>query len=277
MTKRTPNPNHDDLRAHFGLTSLPFTRELSVRDRWSSSLFDEPIAELRSVLENRLSAALIAPAGTGKTALLRALVDDLPEARYRIHHMKVTSLGKRDLCREIAAAIGIAPTGSYATLVRRLQERFTTTLADEGCRPVLLVDEAHDMRPDVLAILRVLTNFEMDSRLVLSVVLCGQPRLKDLLLRDEVEAVTQRLSVILTLRLLSREEVRHYVEHRLRIAGAKTAPLDDHAFDALYEVTRGNLRAVDHVALLALDLAARRSAPTVDAALVAEARKKLAP
>jgi type II secretory pathway predicted ATPase ExeA len=266
-----------DIRAHFGLTALPFTRELAVSEQWRMPVFDEPLAELHAVVEKRMSAAVLAPSGSGKTALLRALIARLPEARYRVHYYKVNALGKRDLCREIAQGIGLAPAGSYPGLVRQLQERFETTLRTDARRPVLLVDEAHDLRPDVAPIFRLLTNFEMDSRLVLSVVLCGQPSLRRLLVREESEALTQRLALVATLRLLSRAESRQYIEHRLRLVGCKKSPFDEPAFDAVYEVARGNLRATDNVALGALELAAVRSVPTIDAALVAEARQKLVP
>ena len=266
-----------DIRAHFTLTALPFTRELDVAEQWRTPLFDEPLAELHAVIEKRMSAAVLAPAGSGKTALLRALIARLPEARYRVHYFKVTALGKRDLCREIAKAIGLVPAGSYPGLVRQLQEHFETSLRTDARRSVLLVDEAHDLRTDVAPILRLLTNFEMDSRLVLSVVLCGQPSLRRLLVREESEALTQRLALVATLRLLSRAESRLYIEHRLRVVGCKKPPFDEPALDAIYEVARGNLRATDHVALGALELAAVRAVPTVDAALVAEARQKLVP
>ena len=111
-----------------------------------------------------------------------------------------------------------------------------------------LLDEAQDMRLEVLAILRDLTNFEMDSRLVLSVVLAGDARLEKLLRRQEVEPVRRRLVHVATLRLLSRDETRSYMEHRITIAGGKQLPFDHDAVDAVYEITRGNLRAIDHVA-----------------------------
>jgi general secretion pathway protein A len=68
-------------------------------------------------------------------------------------------------------------------LVRRLQECFLTNTSQDGVRPVLVLDEAHDLRPDVLDMLRILTNFEMDSRLVVSVLIAGQTPLRDMLRR----------------------------------------------------------------------------------------------
>ncbi|HJW75087.1 MAG TPA: AAA family ATPase [Thermoleophilia bacterium] len=262
-----------DVREAFGLRSIPFTREIVTR--WGAAIFDEVLSDLRTVVDNRMSAALIAPAGTGKTALLRALASDLPEARYRVHYVKVTSLSKRDFCREVAATMGLEPVGTYPNLVRKLQDKVEDTAFHEGVRPVLLVDEAHDMRPDVLAILRILTNFQMDSKLVLSVVLSGQPPLAQMLAGDELVAVRQRIAHCATLRCLSREESRSYVEHRMTEAGARSLPFDDLALDAIYEISRGNLRAVDHLARKALEIAAKKGISTVDAALITAARAQL--
>jgi general secretion pathway protein A len=140
---------------------------------------------------------------------------------------------------------------------------------------VLVLDDAHDIRPDVLAILRVLTNFEWDSRLVVSIILAGQPPLEKLLAKPSCEDVAQRIAFYARLRLLSRDETATYLEHRCTIAGAHTLPFDRAAIDALFEMTRGNLRALDQLALGALDEAAKGRAKTVASSNVAAARKHL--
>lgn len=273
MTKTTSDT--PDLRSHFGLTSTPFTREIPVKDLWISPIYQEPLNELSDTVRQRMSAAVLAPSGTGKTGLLRALRDRLPQARYRCHYVNVTSLSKRDMCREIATVAGIEPCGTYPTLIRKLQSAFEGYGPEEGAQPVLLLDEAQDMRLEVLTILRDLTNFEMDSRLVLSVVLAGDSRLERLLQRQEVEPMRRRLAHVATLRLLSRDETRSYMEHRIRIAGGKSLPFDHESVDALYEVTRGNLRAIDHVARKAMSYACEQGIEAIDASLVAKARANL--
>ncbi len=266
-----------DYRSRFGFHAYPFTREIGHQDRFALDDFDEAIEAMLSTLDARMSCALIAPAGTGKTSVLRTVVARLPEARYRTHYVKVTSLSKRDMCREIAHAIGLEPAGTYPTLVRHLQERFNHTAGSEGLRPVLILDEAHDLRPDTLAMVRVLTNFDMDSKLVVSIVLAGQPRLRDVLRRDDLIDVAGRLSHYATLRLLSRDEITRYVEHRCTIAGAVEVPFDKEAVDALYEIGRGNLRATDELARKALEMAHRADHAICGAAHVAQARKLVVP
>ena len=100
------NENPLDLRAHFGFHATPFTREIPIDPRWRAELFVEPLTALQNTVEQRMSAVLMAPSGTGKTVLLRSLRSSLPEARYRVHYVKLTALTKRDLCQEMAAAAG---------------------------------------------------------------------------------------------------------------------------------------------------------------------------
>ena len=261
----------------FGFRKTPFTRELAVNERFALPHQVEVADALAEAVHQRMSAALIAPAGTGKTVTLRVLVASLPEARYQVRYVKVTGLSKRDLCREIAAVCGLTPTGIYPALVRKLQDTFAQCVDTDGLRPVLVLDEAHDLRPESLAMLRLLTNFEMDSRLVVAVVLAGQPPLRSLLRRPDQVAMAQRLSHYATLRLLSRDETRAYVEHRCAVAGAQADLFDSDAYEALFEITHGNLRALDHLARKSLERAALAGAQAVSTGDVVEARKVLAP
>ena len=189
----------------FGFRKTPFTRELAVSERFALPHQIEVADALAEAVHQRMSAALIAPAGTGKTVALRMLVAGLPEARYQVRYVKVTGLSKRDLCREIAAVCGLTPTGIYQV------------------------------------------------------------------------AMAQRLSHYATLRLLSRDETRAYVEHRCAVAGATADPFDDDAYEALFDISHGNLRALDRLALKALERAAHTGATAVSTGDVLEARKGLAP
>jgi hypothetical protein len=128
MTKTatlTPTLTSDkptDLLAGFHFHAVPFTREITTDHHLGLPFLDEALAGLLSALA-RMPAAIITPAGTGKTALLRRLRSGLPEARYHVPDVEVTSLSKRDMCREIARACGAATASSYPMCVRRLRPR----------------------------------------------------------------------------------------------------------------------------------------------------------
>jgi len=257
--------NKTEFLSRFNFTALPFTREIQVKDRFVLDIYDQAVEHLKRAIKNRLSAVMVAPAGTGKTMVLRCLVDQLPEVRFRVHYIKVTRLSKRDLCREIAAAVGAEPAGTYPSLVRRLQERFLQTYDIDRIRPVLIIDEGHDIRPDVLNILNILTNFEMDSRLVVSVVLAGQPALSSLLQHKNHQDTAHRMAHMATLRTLSQQETAAYIRHRCLVAGSSACPFDTDALTALFEIGRGNLRASDYLALKSLEVAHDNDCDTVGA------------
>lgn len=266
-----------NFNAHFGLRRTPFTRELPIAETFTHPDRDELVEALVRVVDQRMSAALIGPAGLGKTVVMRELMRRLPDVRYRVHYVNVTSLSKRDMCREIARTLDLAPAGTYPRLVLSIQQAVEARTNDDGVRTVLILDDAHEIRPDVLAILKTLTNFDMDSRLLLSVILVGQPGLAKLLRRPELEDVAQRLTWYGRLRPLSREETRAYIEHRCTVAGATTPPFDARALDALYEMGRGNPRALDHLARRSMEVAHLADEATVGSQHVLAARATLQP
>lgn len=213
-------------------------------------------------------AALEGPAGCGKTALCRQLDDELPEARYHVRYLLAGGLGVRDACREIGVTFGLDPSGTRPALLRRIKEALIRCPDERGVHPVIILDDAHELKIEVLGLLKNLTNYSMDSRLVVSVVLVGQSKLRQLLRRVDLEDVAGRLGIVATLGHLSREATVRYVEHRITIAGGKRVPFESNALEALFELTRGNLRAIDHVSLRSLELADESGADVVDASHV---------
>lgn len=260
-------------KSYFGCQSTPFTREIRVQELHELPFFHEARDNILRAIEKRMSAALVSAAGSGKSTVLRAVMARLSEARFATHYVKCTDLGKRDMCRELAIVFGVQSAGTFPFLFRRIQDKLESTWSDSGRRPVLLLDEAHDLRSDVLGMFRVLTNFQMDSKLVLSVVLAGQPPLAKLLSQDDQSAIARRIVHYASLRPLSRDETAKYVESRMATAGAARSPFDDGALDAIFEIARGNLRITDNLALESLELAASAKLKVVGAQHVAAARR----
>jgi len=242
---------------------------------WRQPGLDELVDGLEASVSARMSVAVIAPSGTGKSALLRRLVERLPETRYQVAEIKVTSVSNRDFYRGLARALAVEPTGTWPGLLEKLQAYAQSLAATEARRLVIVIDEAQDMRPEVLSTLRVLTNFNLDSELLISIVLVGDGGLDTLLHRPDMEALRSRLSRVFRIRLLSKTETKAYIDHRLDLTGARQQLLDDSAVEAVYDFSRGNLRAIDHLCRTALDLAARQKLETIDAGLVTAARKRL--
>lgn len=259
----------------FRFTTTPFTREIRIEQRFKAPHIEDEIQSLKRAIDRRESACLIAPAGSGKTVVLRTLLSLLPEARYKTSYLKLTDLSARDMCRQIAHHIGAPPAGQYPALVRAIEETFKSGLSEQGRRQVIVFDEAHDMRSEMIRMLRLLTNFEMDSKLVVSVILCGQMPLRETLLDARMQDIRQRLVHFGHLRLLTREESNAYIQHRSAASGVPRAPFDTNALDAIFEISRGNFRAIDSLCNKALEISDNAAREIVDQTDVAAARSAL--
>ncbi len=263
-----------DMCSRFNFRMTPFTRELNITDRYKIEPHEQELEHLAETVEQRMSAALISPAGHGKTPLLRALNQQLPDVRYRTSYLKVADLSKRDFCREISQELGAKSSGTYPSLLRNLQDRLKQ-IYHEGIRCVLILDEAHDFRSEVLGVIRILTNFEMDSQLVVSVILSGQEGLAKLLKKEELQDVASRLAHRSRLGLLSQKQLVKYIEHRCFLAGCTEPPFKGESLVAIYECTHGNLRATDHLTLKALQVAHREDEAIVTTNHITRARQML--
>lgn len=253
----------------------PFTREFKIEERIRFDFLEAETAALQKVVEDRQSAVLVGPAGSGKTVVLRALRERLPSARHNIVYLKLADLSSRDMCRQLALGLGLEPVGRYPTLIRSIESRLRSGYEDQGIRQVIIFDDAHEMRVEVLRLLRLMTNFEMDSRLLVSIILSGQLPLKKRLMDPDLEDVRQRLVHCGDLRLLGREEALAYLDHRIKIAGTNISPFTKAAAEALFEVTRGNMRGLDKLGGASLDLAISQKRDAVDQGDVAAVRAKL--
>jgi len=122
-------------------------------------------------------------------------------------------------------------------------------LAEAGRHTTLIIDEAQ-LIPDKAAFeeLRLLTNFQLDDRNLLSLVLLGQPELRERLSRKPYRALRQRVGLTYHLGPLDGQETREYVTHRLRVAGREEMLFDDSALSVLYRHSGGVPRRINILA-----------------------------
>ncbi|ROO26341.1 ExeA family protein [Salinisphaera orenii] len=165
--------------------------------------------------------ALIGEVGTGKTTLIRALVDnemsDLDIALCWNPQLQVKEF-VATICDELGADYDPQTDTSQKALVDRLNAHLLATHAANR-RTVLIIDEAQNLSREVLEQLRLLTNLETHKHKLLRIILVGQPELSDLLERHDLRQLAQRITARFRLRPLDRHETRAYIQHRLDLAG----------------------------------------------------------
>lgn len=188
--------------------------------------------------------------GTGKTLLLRRVLNTLPE-RWQVAFVPNPGVDPRGLYAAIAIEFGVPANGTSEELLHRLERHFIT-LAQQDQQPVVLIDEAQALPADTLEAVRLLTNLETEKRKLLQVVLFGQPELMARLHEKNTRQILTRISFHATLRSLDRAEVSTYVQHRLKVAGREEGLFTPWAMRALWRASRGLPRLVNIIAAKAM-------------------------
>ncbi len=264
--------------SYFGLTEKPFTITPDPRYLFMSTRHGEALAHLiYGVTESDGFIQLTGEVGTGKTTLIRSLLQQLPE-NADIALVLNPQLSAREFLATIAGELGVAGADeeqSLKTLIDRLNEHLLDSHA-RGRRTILVVDEAQNLAAEVLEQVRMLTNLETTRQKLLQIILIGQPELRELLSRNDLRQLAQRVTARYHLEPLSRDEVSRYIDHRLKVAGALGDIFTPRAKRDIFRFSKGIPRIVNVVCDRALLGAYVREQQKIDHKLVALAGREIA-
>jgi type II secretory pathway predicted ATPase ExeA len=250
-------------RKHFALTRHPFDKDIKPDEFFASAGAVELEARLHYLLQLRGIGLFTGEVGSGKTCIAGKVASSLHSGLYRIFHVTLATGTVMDLYKTIAWEMKLESERSLAALFRAIRDEVTRLSLAAKIRPVLIIDEAQHLRNEVLENLRLLTNYGMDSKNRLCMILIGQAELRRRLAMAVHEPPAQRLVVRYHLDGLSREELPNYLAHRLRWAGSELRLFEPQAMEAIFQTTNGLPRKVNLLAHLSLNVAALKQAQMV--------------
>ena len=261
--------------AHWGLTEKPFQNTPDPRFLFRSAASQEALSRLLFVVREGLGAALLTGVfGCGKTLTMQALIDTLG-AGYKVGVVTNPALSGTELLREILYQLGRKEQlPRDKTELLHLIEEFTLNNLRDSKRTVVVVDEAHLIEErSAFEELRLLLNLQSREAFLVTLILSGQPELQAKV--DADKALAQRIGLRFHLDHLSAAETAAYVEHRLRVAGRTTPLCTAGALAAVYEVSGGIPRRINHVCGMCLLIGFHRQLAQIDEAVVQEGGKEL--
>jgi len=264
-------------RRHFAFTRFPFEAELLPDELFASSALREAEARLQHLLELRGIGLVTGEVGSGKATVCRKITAALHPGLYRVFYVPLSTGNVMDMYKSIAWELGLPTERNRAACYRIIRVEITRLVLEAKQRPVLIVDEAHHLRNDVLEDLRLLTNYEMDSENRLCLLLVALTELQRRLRMAVHESLEQRIVVRHHLSGLTREELPDYLAHRLRLAGCELPLFEPSAVEALFQATRGMPRKINRLAHYALSAAALAKAKTVSIEHLETALEELNP
>jgi type II secretory pathway predicted ATPase ExeA len=208
--------------------------------------------------------------GTGKTTLLNAILDQ-SQHQVTVGVLSNTHAGLGSLMPWVLMAFNLNGKGMDSVELYRTFAAFLACEYDQHRRVVLVVDEAQNLGSAMLEELRLLSNLNDGRRHSLQIILSGQPGLRMLLQRDDLEQFAQRISVDYHLEPLDEDETPAYIRHRLAVAGATGPVLTELACRVVHRLAGGNARLTNQVCDVSLAYGFAEEARPVTARLVLKA------
>ena len=232
----------------YGLREAPFRPTPDPKFLYQSARHADALAQLvYGVRERKGFILLTGEIGTGKTTLLRALFDQLDETTP-VAYVPNTTVGIDGVLEYAFLEWGL-PSAKAMSHAQRLSalNRFLIERHRAGVTPVLVIDEAQNLSISTLEAVRLLSNFETTKQKLMQILLVGQPELRAKVLAPELRQLKQRIALRCHLRPLSPEETRLYIEHRLRVAGARDMPFSEPAIAKIARYSGGTPRLINTV------------------------------
>jgi type II secretory pathway predicted ATPase ExeA len=257
--------------AFYGLREKPFRKTPDPRYLYLNDAYEEALERLAFAVEEVELSLLTGEVGCGKTLLTRALVDRVGE-RSEVGMILNPRLSPRQFLRTVAGELGVKEPRFHASdLLDQIHARLLE-LDEQGRSALLVVDEAHLIpgKPTFEEI-RLLTNFQLDDRNLIAIVLVGQPELRERLRHRSYRALTQRIGAEFHLTPLPAGDAVPYVHHRLTVAGATRPIVSDGAILRLHAAAGGIPRVLNHLLTQALLEGMARGAALVDEEVAAAA------
>ena len=258
--------------SYFGLTERPFSIAPDPHYLYMSSRHKEAMAHLSyGLLQGGCFIVLTGEVGTGKTTLCRNLLRELPE-NVDVALILNANINETELLETVCDELKIAYDEGESQKKRldRINHYLLEAFSDNR-HTVLIIDEAQLLSRDVLEQIRLLTNLETTKSKLLQIILIGQPELNEVLSRNDLRQLAQRVTARYHLGALQSNEIEEYVNRRLSVAGCKQPLFSRQALSKLHSLTDGIPRKINVLADHALLSAYSKTQPVVDAGTVKKA------
>ncbi len=263
----------------FGLKEPAFSIAVNPRYLFMSDQHREALAHLLYGIQNGGFVMLTGEVGTGKTTIIRCLLEQLPENTDIAIILNPTANAPELLCT-ICDELGVSYISDELT-VKNLTDALNEFLLDnhrKGRKTVLLIDEAQLLKVPVLEQIRLLTNLETTTEKLLQIMLVGQPELKKLLARPALRQLSQRITARFHLEALTPAETKAYIHHRLKVAGLPDhqRPFSDAIIKKIHEFSGGIPRLINVLCERLLLGAYAQNQHNIDKQIFASAAKEVA-
>jgi type II secretory pathway predicted ATPase ExeA len=246
----------------------PFEPYSSKAGVFESQDFTQATARLEHLKNLRGVGLFTGHPGYGKTAVARNWAATLNTGLFKVVYLPMSSITTIEFYRGLCRGLDLEPKFKKIDMFHDIQQRLISMCRDKKTVPCLILDEAQYLRADILNDLKMILNFEMDSKAYAILILMGLPVLGATLSRKVHEALAQRISINFSFQGLARSEAKEYLSSQLRACGVLQPVFEDTATEALFSASNGSIRRLNAIASKALFLAAQQKKQMIASELI---------
>ena len=249
--------------SYFGMKLNPFKKDIDIKNTYQFKDFKECQNRLKYLLNNKGIGIFTGTSGKGKTYGVKYFVQNLNPNLYKVVYLSLSTVTVMDFYRSFCIGLGIEPACKKIEMFKQIQERIKTLAKDKRITPVIICDEAQYFNTGILNDLKMLMNFDMDSKDLAVLILIGQPVLNDIISRTIHEALYQRIIVNYQFIGMDFTEIKEYLYDRCNVACIPTETFDEGAIKALSSNCNGSTRVLNNLIDKSLMICANNQANTV--------------
>jgi type II secretory pathway predicted ATPase ExeA len=252
------------LRAAFSISRIPFSKDIPATELFMHEQFAEMTKRLNLLFETRGIGLFTGDVGCGKSTAVRTATQPLSAQTHKVVYLcrGLDNIGA--FYTHIAAQLDLVPKFRKSDVAAQVIAALAELYNNQKINTVIIIDEAHLLKPDILDEVRLLHNANFDSTDFLATVLVGQPSLKKTLELNKFLPLKQRIAVSYHLVPLSRDTAYKYFTHQLALTKASTKIFMDNAVETIICASRGVPRVINAIGLKSMSRAAENKMTVVD-------------
>jgi type II secretory pathway predicted ATPase ExeA len=255
-------------KSFYSLSHAPFSKDLRSTDAFPSTDYQGARGALDYLKKSKGMGILIGDPGAGKTFTLRSFKESLNPSLYHVVYFPLSTGGVMDFYRGLVYGLGEEPKFRKVDLFRQVQHGIERMARERKITPVFILDEMHMAKDAFLQDLAILFNFQMDSTNPFILILAGLPHLKTRLSLNHHRPLAQRMIMKYEIQSLSKEEVQAYIEHHMKLAGAKMPIFTETAIEAITLRSQGWPRVINTLTVNSLLFGSQLKKEQIDEEIV---------
>lgn len=248
---------------YFSFASEPFSRQLPGKDIFASQGQRELQARLKHAVQGDNLVVITGQVGSGKSTAIRAIMEELDLSCHRFIYLAHSNLTPGEFYRALLYQLNLQPKRAI-TENKRILVQGLLEWHHKGIKPIVVIDEAHELSVPMLGELRFALNFQADSFSPLMIVLAGQDILVETLRLQVLECIRQRISVYYHLPGLEPDEIGTYMLHHLKLAGCEKQIFTDSAIGMVAQFSKGIPRRINNICRNSIIAAMALDTPAID-------------